>query len=181
MNFNYSGDNNSIDQLEAIEPAFLIFNNDFPFYSCAVAYDAVEYKTIGSSFEFGGLDDGIPPSTKEEYFQRILDFFNGVYSVIPEDNNFAFKESLNCIPNPFSNKTNISFYLQKETRVSIDIFDVEGKNIRTLINSKLNSGKHNIIWDGNDNSGNTVAEGIYFYRLKTKTSSFTKKVIFIEY
>ncbi|MCD4773705.1 MAG: succinylglutamate desuccinylase/aspartoacylase family protein, partial [Bacteroidales bacterium] len=80
MNFNYSGDNNSIDQLEAIEPAFLLFNNNFPMYSCAVAHDAGNYKTIGLSFEFGGLDDEIPPSTKEEYLQRILDFFDGIYT-----------------------------------------------------------------------------------------------------
>ena len=181
LEFNYSGDNNYIDHIESVYPAFELFNNNTPEYFCAVANDAVEYKTLGSSFEFGGLDDGTPPSTKEEYFQRILDFFNGVYSIIPEDNNFAFTESVNCIPNPFTDQTSISFNLRKETKVILNIFDVDGKNIRNLISSKLNSGKHKIIWDGNDNSGNTVAEGIYFYRIKTKISSFTKKVIFIEY
>ena len=118
MDFNYSGDNNSIDQLEAIEPAFVLFRNNFPSYSCAVAHDAGDYKTIGSSFEFGGLDDGTPPSTKEEYLQRILDFFDGIYTIIPDDKNIAFAKLGNCIPNPFSNQTSISFNLQKETKVS---------------------------------------------------------------
>ncbi|MCD4773706.1 MAG: T9SS type A sorting domain-containing protein [Bacteroidales bacterium] len=180
LEFNYSGDNNYIDQIESVSPAFVLFNNNSPEYFCVVAHDAGDYKTIGSSFEFGGLDNGTPPSTKEEYFQRILDFFNGIYSVIPEDNNIAFAESVNCVPNPFSNQTSINFNLQKETKVSLDIFDIDGRNVKTLINSKLNSGKHNVIWNGSDNSGNTVAEGIYFYRIKTISNSITKKLLFLQ-
>jgi len=79
MSFNYLGENSWIDHISAISPAFLIFENDNPVYGACVAYDAGTYKTIGASFEFGGLADGNSPSTKEELMTEYLDFF-GIYS-----------------------------------------------------------------------------------------------------
>lgn len=75
MSFNYSGDNNWIDKIEAESPAFPIFENGAPQYYAAVAHDGGVYKTIGSSFEFGGLDDGSGMSTRENLMQEYLDFF----------------------------------------------------------------------------------------------------------
>lgn len=73
MEFNYSGDNNWMDHLTAESGAQLIFENQTPSYGAAVAYDAGDYQTIGSSFEFGGLDDG--SSTKKELMEKYLEFF----------------------------------------------------------------------------------------------------------
>ncbi len=76
LSFTYGGENNYMDHLEAIAPAILIFENNSPVYGTAVAYDAGTYKTIGTSHEFGGLEDGIFPSTKEELLKLYLDFFD---------------------------------------------------------------------------------------------------------
>ncbi|MCX6235451.1 MAG: T9SS type A sorting domain-containing protein [Bacteroidetes bacterium] len=76
MSFDYTGENIRLDNLEGIEPASCIFrdkNNGFGF---AVSYDAEVYKTIGTSFEFGGLTDSVYPSTKAELMRRYLEFFN---------------------------------------------------------------------------------------------------------
>jgi hypothetical protein len=81
MTFSYTGENNWIDRLTNVPPAELIFKNQTPDYGCAVAYDAGTYKTIGTSFEFGGLTDGSYPSTKEELMAKIIDFFG--LAVIP--------------------------------------------------------------------------------------------------
>ncbi len=75
MSFSYNGDNSWIDHISNISPAYMIFNNVSPFYGCAVANDAGTYKTIGASFEFGGLTDGNSPSTKDELMAQIVDFF----------------------------------------------------------------------------------------------------------
>jgi len=75
MNFYYSGENSWIDHINPIGEAFLIFENQSPNYGIAVAYDEGSYKTIGASFEFGGLADGASPSTKEELMTQMLDFF----------------------------------------------------------------------------------------------------------
>ncbi|OQX80553.1 MAG: hypothetical protein B6D61_01820 [Bacteroidetes bacterium 4484_249] len=75
MSFNYSGDNNWMDHIEPVSPAFLIFENESPVYGTGVAYDEGSYRTIGTSHEFGGLDDGASPSTKEELMAEYLNFF----------------------------------------------------------------------------------------------------------
>ncbi len=75
MTFSYSGENNWIDHIEPISPAVSLFQNDSPAYGAAVSYDEGSYKTIGASFEFGGLDDGTLPSTKVELISEIADFF----------------------------------------------------------------------------------------------------------
>jgi len=73
MIFDYNGDNNWIDHLEAIGSGTLIFNNQSPAYSCAVANDAGNYKTIGASFEFGGLVN--TDAAREELMENFLLFF----------------------------------------------------------------------------------------------------------
>jgi PKD repeat protein len=75
MTFYYAGENNWIDHISPVGDAFMIFENQSPNYGAAVAYDEGSYKTIGASFEFGGLADGASPSTKEELMTQILDFF----------------------------------------------------------------------------------------------------------
>jgi len=75
MSFAYSGENNWIDQLGAASPAYEIFTNPADGYGCGIAHDAGTYRCIGSSFEFGGLNDAGSPSTKLELMQEIVDFF----------------------------------------------------------------------------------------------------------
>jgi PKD repeat protein len=74
MSFDYNGDNSWMDHIEADPPAFKIFNNQSPLYGTGVGFDAGDYKTIGVSHEFGGLDDGPSPSTKEELMAAYLEF-----------------------------------------------------------------------------------------------------------
>ncbi len=75
MNFNYTGDNNMADHITAITPAYPIFKNQAPVYDNAIAHDAGTYKTIGASFEFGGLADGTFPSTLANLMEQYLNFF----------------------------------------------------------------------------------------------------------
>ena len=71
MTFNYTGDNNWIDHLEATETGEVILNNENPAYSCGVLNDADGYKTIGASLEYGGLDATSRTALMEAY----LEFF----------------------------------------------------------------------------------------------------------
>jgi len=75
MSFNYSGENSYMDHLVPVAPAFMIFENQSPNYGTGVAHDGGTYKTIGTSHEFGGLDDGTSPSTKDELMAEYLEFF----------------------------------------------------------------------------------------------------------
>lgn len=71
--YDYNGENNWIDHLEAVDGSFAILENAVPSYVAAVANDAGAYKTIGSSFEFGGLTDG--ENATEELLWKYLEFF----------------------------------------------------------------------------------------------------------
>ena len=74
MTFNYSGDNSYMDHIEPISPAIMIFENQPTAYGTGIAHDAGSYRTIGTSHEFGGLDDATSPSTKAELMAAYLDF-----------------------------------------------------------------------------------------------------------
>jgi len=76
MTYSYAGDNNWIDNIEPESgtEAFTIFSNTSPTYDCAIAFDGSSYKTIGSSFEFGGLSNG--SYTKMDLMEKYLSFFN---------------------------------------------------------------------------------------------------------
>jgi len=92
----------------------------------------------------------------------------------------AKTELLGNYPNPFNPSTNISFYLRSYDFVSLDIFNIKGQKIRTLLNQYMNSGVHDINWDGKDDKGKTISSGVYFYQLNTKELSETKKMIMIK-
>ena len=81
MSFNYNGDNSWMDHIEPEGSAIKIFDNASPLYGTGVAYDDGDYKTIGTSHEFGGLTDGTFPSTKEELMAQYLNFLGISLSV----------------------------------------------------------------------------------------------------
>ncbi len=76
LNFEYNGENNYMDRMSPVNPAVSVFINIDPSYTNTVAYDAEVYKTIGSSFEIGGLVDGGDSSTKVFLLEKMLQFFN---------------------------------------------------------------------------------------------------------
>lgn len=73
MTYTYSGENNWIDHLEPISPAIKLMENNSPNFGTVIGHDAGDYKTIGSSFEFGGLDDDT--YTKDQLMAKYLEFF----------------------------------------------------------------------------------------------------------
>jgi len=75
MYFNYTGGNSYIDRLAPVGSAFTIFRETSPQYDNGIAYDGGSYRTVGTSFELGGLVDSSSPSTKDELLERIFDFF----------------------------------------------------------------------------------------------------------
>jgi len=68
-------------------------------------------------------------------------------------------------PNPFNPKTTIAFTLDRSGPVKLQVFDVKGRLVHTLVNEIRSAGPYRIDWDGKDHAGRTVAAGIYMYRL----------------
>ena len=83
-------------------------------------------------------------------------------------------------PNPFNNSIKIDFTINNFGYVDIGIYDIKGKWILNLIGKKMNSGKHNIVWKGDDMRGNAVASGTYLVMMKFGGLIQTKKIKLIK-
>jgi len=68
-------------------------------------------------------------------------------------------------PNPFNPKTTIAFNLDRTGPVKLQVFDVSGRLVRTLVNETRAAGPYRVDWDGKDNAGRAAAAGLYMYRL----------------
>ena len=80
-------------------------------------------------------------------------------------------------PNPMANSTEIAFQLPRETRVSLRVYDMAGREVRTLVSQKLDAGYYTQGWDGVDANGRSVANGVYFYRMDAGSFNATKKLV----
>lgn len=87
---------------------------------------------------------------------------------------------LSNYPNPFNPNTTISYSLNSETQVKLEIYNVKGQKVKTLVNEKQERGEHSQSWDGIDNSGNPVSSGVYLYKLKTDYDETVKRMMLIK-
>jgi len=83
-------------------------------------------------------------------------------------------------PNPFNPTTTIEFQLPKTTNITVKIYDVLGREVRTLMDQPYSAGTHRINWNGLDNTGRKVATGMYFYRIYSKEFVAVKKCLLIK-
>ena len=83
-------------------------------------------------------------------------------------------------PNPFNPETNFEYQLPQAGHVSIEIYNILGQNVRTLLSENKEAGVYTAHWDGANNDGSIVPSGIYFYRVTTGDFSSVKKMIMIK-
>ncbi|MFN8178059.1 MAG: proprotein convertase P-domain-containing protein [bacterium] len=70
-------------------------------------------------------------------------------------------------PNPFGSSADISFSLEHAGRAKVEVIDVMGRRVRTLVDSEVPAGRNVVSWDGRDGAGHAVAAGVYFVRLSS--------------
>lgn len=86
-------------------------------------------------------------------------------------------QGLSAFPNPFRKSTNISFDLTKTDRITLSIYNAKGQHIKTLTDKTLQKGSYNYSWDGKNDQGKEVTQGIYIYRLCSGKSSVSYKCL----
>jgi hypothetical protein len=82
-------------------------------------------------------------------------------------------------PNPFNQSTTFNFELLKADHIKFTIFDMNGKTLASLAHGQFQPGRHQIHWDGLNDTGESIASGVYLYRLETQTFQVTKKLILV--
>jgi len=83
-------------------------------------------------------------------------------------------------PNPFNPETTIKMALKTDGLVRMDIYNVRGQKVRTLVNEYMEAGNHDVIWTGDDDNGQKVGSGVYFYNMKFGKYTSTKKMILMK-
>jgi hypothetical protein len=83
-------------------------------------------------------------------------------------------------PNPFNPATTINFDLPAPAHVRLDIFNILGQRVRTLLDRAMPAGTHAVRWDGRDGDGRPVASGVYFYRLDAGRDVAKRKMILLK-
>ena len=83
-------------------------------------------------------------------------------------------------PNPFNPSTELSFSIREAGEVTLNIYDMNGRLVNSLINGNIESGYHSVIWNGRDLNQNAVSSGMYIYTLKNNDISISKKMILMK-
>ena len=107
---------------------------------------------------------------------------NGYYfteNTAPDSSSDTSEISQNY-PNPFNPQTQIKFTVIKTAPVNLAIYNILGQKVATLMDETLPVGKHVVIWNGEDDSGQKVASGIYFYRLQVGEFNEVRKMILMK-
>jgi hypothetical protein len=112
--------------------------------------------------------------------------FSGGFILIGEDGTnienlkpFSFSLSQNY-PNPFNSSTEIEFSQPQSGPVSLVIYDIQGREIRRLLDCNLEPGSHSVIWNGLNDESRPVSSGIYFYRLVSNNSTQTNRMTLLK-
>jgi hypothetical protein len=82
-------------------------------------------------------------------------------------------------PNPFNPQTNIEFSLPTPGNVSLEVFNLLGQKVKTLVSEYKQAGNYSVVWDGTNQNGTAVPSGVYFYRMVTEGFSQTNKMIML--
>jgi subtilisin-like proprotein convertase family protein len=83
-------------------------------------------------------------------------------------------------PNPFNPSTHIRFDLPVRGHVSLQVFDLAGHLVRTLVDEVREPAAHDVVWDGTDNAGRTVSSGAYYCRLTSGSGTATAKMLLLK-
>jgi hypothetical protein len=80
------------------------------------------------------------------------------------------------VPNPSMAGANLRFGLPRATGVQIQVFDVQGRRVKTLVNTTKPAGWHAVHWDATDERGNAVGSGLYFLRMRAEGRTFEQRL-----
>ncbi len=148
-----------LDQIPDGMQAWLIFNDENRVSPVEGGEIILKNETRGAELVIG---------TEDYLTHRLGD-------LLPMD--FALHQNY---PNPFNPTTTIRFDLPNEAFVRLDVYNILGRKVKTLIDQPMQPGYHSVDWDGSDNAGHTIASGIYFYRLAAGDKVDKKKMVLLK-
>jgi hypothetical protein len=111
----------------------------------------------------------------------LMDFpATGVIDEVGEESVLLRPYLFQSRPNPFDQTTTICYNIPRAARVSLKVFDVQGRLVRTLVDGVQGAGLHPVIWNRTSNDGHTVADGVYFYWMQTPGYERSRKLVLLK-
>ncbi|OQY30291.1 MAG: hypothetical protein B6244_00070 [Candidatus Cloacimonetes bacterium 4572_55] len=140
-----------------------------------VAWDSL------ASQQFTYIVDSEPTGVQFDPREWILRTANQI-AVGIDDNGVATYHNMLAqnFPNPFNPETVIYFQLTEPQNVRMEIYDINGRRVKTLMDQSISRGSHSVRWNGVNDQGDSVNSGIYFYRLTGESFQDTKRMTFIK-
>ncbi len=116
-----------------------------------------------------------------EFIDNLLNQFETRVEIV--DFNAPIPEIVDLMqnyPNPFNYRTEIRYFLPADMRVRLEVFDILGRSIITLVDEQQSGGLHSVSWDGKNSEGVPATSGIYFYRLTTGESITARRMVYLK-
>lgn len=137
---------------------------------------------FGFSFKFIRNYRLMSPIAHFRVLEKVIDWFENATNpditeaedVVP----IAYALAQNY-PNPFNPVTTIMFEMREKGAVTIRIYDVAGRLVRTLVDGMREAGPNTVTWEGKNDAGSSVASGVYFYRMEAKDFIRTRKIVLL--
>ena len=151
----------------------LVHDNDFGYGICYWAPDWISTSQFGSPWENQALFD---------FDGQLLDavsVFDDANVSVQTKNEYSIGGIFNY-PNPFNPVTKLRYTIPKNSLVSIIIYDMLGRQVKTLVNQTQDAGYASVIWDATNDYGKPVSAGIYLYQIQTGEYIQTKKMVLLK-
>jgi hypothetical protein len=188
----------SIDSIptgEWTHVAIALDNENAYFYKNGVQYDEKPY-TFGTGYNariHAGSSGNSDGTTRDNdiyngalddvrFYSRVLDddevlaIYEGEADISGIENKVAAQFQLaQNYPNPFNLTTQISYSLEKGTRVELDVYNIHGQKVAALVNQHQWAGTHKVVWDATNASA-----GVYFYKMKVDNHVVSKRMLLVK-
>ncbi|MCP4545083.1 MAG: T9SS type A sorting domain-containing protein [bacterium] len=162
----------SLENTQASDPSWTQFS-----------FNLTDYITLSDNvqFRFTAADEDGGTLVEAGVDDFLLDAAYGLTTAVDDEVIPNGRLSLGPnYPNPFNPNTTISFTLPAAGRVKLAVFDVQGRQIKTLVSGNMAAGAHEIVWQGRDDAGHQVASGLYFTRLICDSRTLTHKMLMLK-
>ncbi|NOY59118.1 MAG: T9SS type A sorting domain-containing protein [Calditrichaeota bacterium] len=145
----------------------------------AVRVDKAPYKAVYFAFGFEGI---AKESDRNLLMARIIDWLlqpSAVkgHSTFGLPNHFSLS---NNYPNPFNPETVIQYTLPTKTHIRLDIYNLLGERVKSLVNGLQTAGSKLVIWDGTDEHGRKVGSGVYVYQIRAGSFRAARKMLLLQ-
>jgi hypothetical protein len=153
-------------------------------YNAGINSAGYDIRTMWFGFSFMYLRDVEldAPIVRNIVFDNVfLWFWHDVNCFITETDDVPLVNTLaQNFPNPFNPSTTIRFGVKEKGRVTLRVYDVAGRLVRTLVDEVRDAGSYREVWDGTNKHGSGVASGVYFYRMNAKGFEQTRKMVILK-